>query len=226
MCGGVRSILLLSLVAIICLETIRECHIPSGRHRLNTEPVPTEILEKMRARDDLRSRDPTSPALPEMNDEITRITNEHKRQKWRQFVETLDHKTDPTKLWRTIKAIDGKSKPKAENKATTFYGSQVSFPKQVANYFNRQFTTSKLSRHSSSRETRLVSREIKRKSLISAVTFKTDQVTKGISSCSNTRAFGQDKLSIFHLKYLGYRGIEYLTALFNDSVKSCRIPLI
>ena len=62
-------------------------HLPSGRHRINTEPVPTE----MRARDDLRSSDPTSPALPEMNDEITRTTNEHKRQKLRQFVETLDH---------------------------------------------------------------------------------------------------------------------------------------
>ena len=70
-------------------------HIPSGRHRLNIEPVPTDILEKMRIRDDLSSRDSTSPALPEMNDEITRITNEHKRQRWRVFVETLDHKTDP-----------------------------------------------------------------------------------------------------------------------------------
>ena len=43
-------------------------HIPSGRHRLNTEPVPTEILEKMRARDDLRSRDYTSPTLQDMID--------------------------------------------------------------------------------------------------------------------------------------------------------------
>ena len=67
--------------------------------------------------------DPTSPALPEMNDEITGTTNEHKRQKWRQFVETLDHKTDPTKLWRTTKAIDGRSTPKAENEAITFDGS-------------------------------------------------------------------------------------------------------
>ena len=82
-------------------------HIPSGRHQINTEPVPTEILENIGARDDLRSRDPISPALPEMNDEITRTTNEHKRQEWTQFVEMLDHKTDPTKLWRTIKAIDG-----------------------------------------------------------------------------------------------------------------------
>ena len=83
-----------------------------------------------------------------------------------------------------------------------------------------------LARHTSSRDTRLVSREIKRKSLTSAVTFTTDQVTKGISSSSNTRAFGPDKLSIFHLKHIGFRGIEYLTALFNDSVTSCRIPSI
>ena len=68
----------------------------------------------------------------------------------------------------------------------------------------------------------LVSREIKRKSLTSAVTCTTDQVTTGISSCSNTRAVGPDKLSIFHLKHLGSRGIKYLTALFNDSVASCR----
>ena len=33
-------------------------------------------------------------------------------------------------------------------------------------------------------------------------------------------------LSIFHLMHPGSRGIEYLTALFNDSVTSCRIPSI
>ena len=154
----------------------------------------------MRAQDDLRSN--TSPALSEMNDEITRITNKNKVQKWRQFLETLDHKTYPTKLWRTIKAIYGKSTPNAENEAITFDGCQVSSPKQIAHYFNRQFTTSKLGIHTTSRETRLVSREIKRKSLTSAVTFTTGQVTKGIRSCSNTRIFGPDKLSIFHLNIL------------------------
>ena len=99
-------------------------------------------------------------------------------------------------------------------------------PHQITKYFNRQFTTSKLGSHTSSRDTRLVSREIKRKSLTSAVTFTTDQVTKGISSCSNTRAFGPNKVSIFHLKHHGSRGIEYLTALFNDCVTSCRMPSI
>ena len=170
--------------------------------------------------------DPTSPALQQMNDEITRTTNEHRRNTWRQLVDTLDYRTDLSKLRRTIKAIDGKSPTKAENEAITFDDTQVSSPKQIANYFNRQFTTSKLGRHTSSRETRIVSREIKRKSLMSAVTFITDQVIKGISNCSNTKAFGPLKLCIFHRKNLGPRAIEYLTTLFNDSVTSCRIPVI
>ena len=137
-----------------------------------------------------------------------------------------NHKTDPSKLWITINAIDRKSSPKAENEAITFDDTQVSSSKQISNYFNRRVTTSKLGRHTSSRETRLVSREIKRKSLMSAVTFTTDQVTKEISNCSNTKAFSPDKLSIFHLKNLGPKAIKYLTALFNDSVTSCRIPAI
>ena len=73
-----------------------------------------------------------------------------------QFVEKMDHRIDPSKLWRTIEAIDGKSPPKADNEAITFDDSQVSSPKQIANYFNRQFTTSRLGRHNSSRDSQLV----------------------------------------------------------------------
>ena len=75
---------------------------------------------------------------------------------------------------------------KVENEAITFDDSQVSSPKQITNYINRQFITSNLGIHTSSHETLLVSREIKRKSLMSAVTFTKDQVIKGISNCSIT----------------------------------------
>ena len=202
-------------------------HIPSGRHKLDhTEGLPADIVDMMSARDDLRSRDPTSPALSQMNDEINQAKNRHKRDKWRMFVETLDHKSASSKLWRTIKTLDGKSTQTAENEAITFNGSQVSSPKQIANRFNEQFTTSKLGRHNSSRETRLVSREVRRNPKETTVTFTTDLVTRAIRSCSNTKAFGPDKLSIFHLKHLGPRATAYLTALFNDSVNSSRIPAI
>ena len=54
------------------------------------------------------------------NDEITKATSDHKRRQWREFVESIDHRTDSTKLWQTIKEIDGKSKQTAENEAITF----------------------------------------------------------------------------------------------------------
>ena len=50
-----------------------------------------------------------------------------------------------------------------------------------------------------------------------AQTFTTDLVMRAINSYRNSKAFGQDKLSIFHLKHLGPRAIEYITNLFDMS---------
>ena len=98
--------------------------------------------------------------------------------------------------------------------------------KQLATKFNQQFNTSKLGRHTSLSETRLVTRETKRKSLEMAQKFTTDLVMRAIKSCRNSKALVPDKLSIFHLKNLGPRAIEYITALFNLSVTTCQIPAI
>ena len=73
-------------------------HIPTGRPRLHEEPVSAMILDVMTRRDDLHKRDPTSPELPRLNYDIQNCIYAHKRQKWRDFVETLDQKTDFTKL--------------------------------------------------------------------------------------------------------------------------------
>ena len=180
----------------------------------------------MNRRDDLRKRDPTSPELPRLNKAIQNRICVHKRQKWRDFVETMDQNTDLTKLWRTIKGIDGRAKREAENEAITINGISFSSSKQLATKFNQQFNTSKLGRHTSSRETRVVTRETKRKPLEMVRTFTTDLVMKAIKSCRNSKAFGTDKLSIFHLKHLGPRAIEYITTLFNLSATTCRILAI
>jgi hypothetical protein len=201
-------------------------HIPSGRHKLNKRPVPKEIQNKMEERDSIRSRDPTSPRLKELNKEINKAIDKHRQQQWQEFVETLDHRTNSSRLWKTIKAIDGKSKPQAENEALVFNNSAFTSPKAIATKFNKQFTTSKLGIHKSSQETRRVTREVHRKPLNSETDFSTDQVTKAIKMCNNSKAFGPDKLTIFHLKHLGPLAIEYLSALFNDSITSCRIPAI
>ena len=192
-------------------------HIPSGRPRLHEEPVPAEILDVMTIRDDLRKRDPTSSELQRLNKDIQKRICEHKLTKWRNFVENMDKKTDLTKPGRTIKGIDDRAKRTSENEAITFNAISFSSSKQLAAKFNKQFNTSKLGRHSSSRETRLVTSKTKRKPMEMAETFTADIVTRAIKSCRNSEVFGHDKLSIFHLKNLGPRAIEYITALFNLS---------
>ena len=59
-----------------------------------------------------------------------------------------------------------------------------------------------------------------------AQTLTTDLVRRAFKSCRNSNAFGPAKLSISHLKHLGPRAIEYITALFNLSVTTCQIPAI
>ena len=167
-------------------------HIPTGRRKLYTQQVPAGILAMMEERDDLRKQDPASPRLSTMNDEITKATSDHKRRQWREFVESIDHRTDSTKLWRTIKGIEGKSRQTSENGGITFTRTPHTSPKRFANSFNRQFTTSKLGKHSSSRRTRHVSKDVKRMSLEEAEMFTSDQVTSAIKSCRSSRAYGPD----------------------------------
>ena len=155
-----------------------------------------------------------------MNDEITKAISDHKRRQWREFVESIDHRTDSTRLWRTTKGIDGKSKQTAENGGITFTGRSHTSPMLTA---NREFTTSKLGKHSSSRRTRHVSKDVKRMSLEQAESFTSDQVTSAIKSCRSSRACGPDTLSIFQI---GPLATEPITSLYNDSLRSCRLPSI
>ena len=71
-----------------------------------------------------------------------------------------------------------------------------------------------------------MSKDVKRMSLEQAESFTSDQVTSAIKSCRSSRAYGLDTLIIFHLKNLGPLATEHLTSLYNDFLKSCRLPLI
>ena len=116
----------------------------------------------MEERDDLRKQDRASPRLSTMNDEITKATSDHKRRQWREFVKSIDHRTDSTMLWRTIKRFDGNSKLTEKNEGITFIGRPYISAMLIANSFNRQFTTSKLGKHSTSRRTHQVPKDVKR----------------------------------------------------------------
>ena len=69
-----------------------------------------------------------------------------------------------------------------------------------------------------------MSKDVKRMSLEEAESFTSDQATSAIKSCRTSIANGPDSLSIFHMENLGPMATEHLTALYNDSLKSCRLP--
>ena len=99
----------------------------------------------------------TSPELSRLNKDIQNHICVHKRQKWRDFVETMDQKTDLTKLWRTVKGIDGRAKREAENKA--IQQNFVLIVQAASHQVQLTVQYFKLGRHTFSRETRVVTRE-------------------------------------------------------------------
>ena len=122
--------------------------------------------------DEMTSVKETPPHLPRLN----RHPEPHLRAqtaKIESFAETMDQKTDLTKLWRTIKGLDSRAKRETENEEITF--NTLSSSKQLASKFNQQFNTSKLGRHTASSETQIVTRETKRKPLEMARTFTADR---------------------------------------------------
>ena len=169
-------------------------HISAGRHILHEEAVPAEILDVMTRRDDLRKRDHTLSELPRLNKDIQKRICEHKR----------EHGQILPSCGELSKELTAEQNARQRTKLS-FNGISFSSSKQLAVKFNKQFSTSKLGRHSSSRETRLVTRETKRKPMEMAKTFTADIITRAIKSCRNSKAFDPDKLSIFHLKNLGPR---------------------
>ena len=59
-----------------------------------------------------------------------------------------------------------------------------------------------------------------------AESFTSNQVTSAIKSCRSSKAYSHDTVSIFLWKNLGPLATEHLTALYNDSLKSCHVPSI
>ena len=143
----------------------------------------------MTRRDDLRKRDPTSSELPRLNKDIQKRICEHTRKKCRDLAENMDKKTDLTKLWRSIKGIDGRelSYYLQRNLVLIIQAASRQVQQTIQHFKARQTLFFKRNP---------ISSKAKRKPMEMAETFTVDIVTIAIKSCRNSKAFGHDKLSI------------------------------
>ena len=92
----------------------------------------------------------------------------------------------------------------------------------IANSFNRQFTTSKLGKHFSSRRTCQVSKDVSRGSGIVHQRPRSPVQSRDVGVAEHTALTLSASSSWRTYDPLA---TEHLTALYNDSLKSCRLPL-
>lgn len=196
--------------------------IPAGRRKLCSPALSPEVTDLIAQRDSLRDVDPSSPELPDMNNNIRELVDAVRRKRWEDHVSSFDYRTKPHKLWRTIKALKGQP-ASPPNVAISFGGTPVHCRKTVANAFTKQFTC--VLAHKTDGQTRKVVRKIKSSRHEGPpITFLPREVLKAIKVMNSSKAAGPDELTALHLKHIGSAGVTALTTLLNASLRTTIIP--
>ena len=183
--------------------------------------IPTDALNMMEERDQIRRNDPSDPRIPELNNTIKNKINEHKRDKWKEHLNKCEANTK--KLWTTIKNLTKKpSQP--NNQGISFNNKVYNNPKKLANKFNRQFTPT--TNKKPTQRSRNILRNLKKKPSDPEVNITETQTAKAIKAAKNSKAQGPDGISPIMLKHLGPNGIKYLTKIYNNVVNTATIPAI
>ena len=197
--------------------------IPSGRIIETISNIPTEAALKIKSRDQICTIDPHSPQIAELNLEIETLIKDHKQEKWRTLVGNIERKTDSGKLFKLIKNLNGQPQSK-NNSAIRFKGKYLLNPLKIADSFNNQFSS--VVRHTSSKESRNITRDLRNHSLANTNNFTAEETTKAIKQSKSSKALGPDHISNLHLKHLGPAGIQYLTHIYNLSMSTSQLPSI
>ena len=205
------------------INKVSKTCIPSGRIKTMVPEIPTEAAQKIKERDDIRANNPTSDRLATLNEEIDKLINTQRRDKWREKVQDINFKQNPTKLFKLIKHLNGGAKA-SKNEAIKFKGKYISNPKKIADHFNKQYSS--VVRHVSSKTARKTTKDLRKNKLNDSNDITNDQTRAAIKSAKASKALGPDGISTVHLKNLGPNGIKYLTDIFNLSINTSTIPTI
>ena len=194
--------------------------IPAGRIKDIIPEIPTSAMEKINQRDELRSNQPDSQEIADLNNEIDSEIKDHRKSKWRDTVENIGRNCS-SKLFKLINKLNDKETANA-NQAIRFKGKYLSFGDDIANGFNKQFSS--VVHHKSSKHTRKIIKNIKKNDLDNSTSFTPEQTKAAIKASKTSKAIGPDGMSNLHLKHLGEAGIRYLTNIYNISVSESKIP--
>ena len=195
--------------------------IPAGRIPRTYNSIPTEAARLIEERDNLRTNDPADNRIHDLNININKLINDHRKEKWNEHLSTCQ--AGSKKLWNTIKSLnDHPIQP--DNQGISFENKTTNDPKKMANLFNKQYTPAIDKKPEQVFRNTL--RNMKKKSDSPLVVFTPAQTAAAIKKAKNSKALGPDELSPVMLKNLGIMGIKFLTDIFNKCLLTTHIPAI
>ena len=206
--------------------TASKHNVPAGFRKDHVPCKNREISELEDRFDDLRQRDPNDPTLGNLALEIKSARNKASRDKWQNFVDSLDRRANPKRFWLVLRSLSGKRVSTPPNQPINFNGRLYTKHGAIAKRFNSQYTNIKL--HTSNKVTRVVQRNLHNLHKLNDHfrPFTSADTLEAIKSSSNSTATGPDGLTILHLKHAGPLALDYLTELFNLSVAKATLPAV
>ena len=209
-------------------------HIPKGNRRHYNPNFTPEIARLIRQRDSLKHNTPlphtqdTITRLQQLNREINNKIYTKKTENWKTFVSTLNHATDSSKLYKTLKSISKSQTDSSRTHAAITSTTQhiPSYTVQANTLVNHYANISHLTPTRTESE-KQSSKHKQTYPLDHTLTPFTPVETRNIiKKAKNSTSTGPDGISNLHLKHLGPHGIQALTNIANFSYAHCRIPTI
>ena len=206
--------------------TASKHHVPAGYRKDYVPNKSPEVIQLQNRYDALRSTNPQDPNLEDLEAEIKRTCAAASRSKWREYIESLNRRSNPRSYWNKLRSLSGAKSSTPPNQFIKFGQKYFSKASVIAKQFNKQYTN--LRKHSSDKETRKVNHEIRNNHPLdhSYKPFTLEDTSEAIKRAKSSTALGPDGLSAVHLKHLGPIALGYLTDLFNISVANADIPAI
>ena len=206
-------------------STTAKHHIPAGFRRDFDPRLPPTVHALQAQRDDLREIDPQDPAIADLDHQINAAINARAREEWEAELEASAPGTNALKFWALFRRCSGKRTFTPSNQPISFKDRFFTKHSSIAKAFNKQFSC--VGNHSSSKETRVITRAIrKRKIDTSYKPFTVVDTLETIRSLRNSTAIGPDGMSNTHLKHFGPRALSFITTTFNLSIAHAHIPSI
>ena len=206
-------------------------YIPAGHRQRFNPTFSADIKRNIQTRNQLREQTPTPNTLDQINTLNTEINEGIKREqhnKWSNYLNTVNFRSNPAKVWKLVKGLDNKYNCTTKTHEAIMKNNTEDIPdtKKQAEILITHYA--KMSSLPNRAEDRRRLREFHAQNIDHNITtqFTPVMTWRTIKSTKNSSSTGPDNISYIHLKHLGPHAIRLLTEIFNHSITHNAIPNI